>query len=378
MKEFVFDLQRFQNLGTLKTLGGIIKTLGLLKLAGDLDNAKDATKWLKENANPILRFIGGTPFGKKFGNYATLITSTVSILDNALSVLTDKTLPDATRNSKIGAISGSLVAMANATNKLSGSFKKKNLCFLSIFSAGISLAANLIAASDGVTLAEKKAINSSYVAFLKSLGSDLVKEVFSSAVEQQLSRVFTEELTTDLVEEIMTKGKFFQTASKTLTKTFGVVLSFATGILNAIDEHKAHLEKYIDDGIPEDIAKHDAFIDALATFIHDTWSGHVKGVDDWIFNIMLGLANAETDKNYIEVIADRFKTLNYKNSGTSGDDSKETFIVSFNNKSYIYGDNGNDSIENVASNVTIWGGHDNDTIWSVKHDSKTPQKNSAV
>ena len=376
MGEFVFDIQRFSNLGTLKTFGGIIKTLGLVKLAQDLNKAKDASKWLKENANPILKFIGSTPFGKKFGSYSALITNSILIVDNALSVLTDKTLPYATRNSKIGAISGSLLSMANATNKLSTSLKKKNLWFLSIFSGGISLAANLIAASDGVTLEEKKAINKSYVAFLTSLGSDLVKEIFSAAVEKQLSRAFTEELTTDLVEEIMTKGKFFQAASKTLTKTFGVVLSLATGALNAIDEHKARMEKYTEDGIPEDIAKHDAFIDAFATFVHDNLSVYFKGVDDWVFEFMLGVVGGETEKNYIEVIADRFKTLNYKNSGTSGDDSQETFITSFNNKSYIYGDNGNDSIQNVASNVTIWGGHDNDTIWSVKHESETPASNS--
>ena len=376
MGEFVFDIQRFSNLGTLKTLGGIIKTLSLVKLAQDLNKAKDASKWLKENANPILKFIGSTPFGKKFGSYSALITNSILIVDNALSVLTDKTLSYATRNSKIGVISGSLLSMANATNKLSTSLKKKNLWFLSIFSGGISLAANLIAASDGVTLEEKKAINKSYVAFLTSLGSDLVKEIFSAAVEKQLSRAFTEELTTDLVEEIMTKGKFFQAASKTLTKTFGVVLSLATGALNAIDEHKARMEKYTEDGIPEDIAKHDAFIDAFATFVHDNLSVYFKGVDNWVFEFMLGVVGGETEKNYIEVIADQFKTLNYKNSGTSGDDSQETFITSFNNKSYIYGDNGNDSIQNVASNVTIWGGHDNDTIWSVKHESETPASNS--
>ena len=375
MNEFIFDLQRFSNLGTLKTLGGIIKTLGLVKLAQDLDNAKDASKYLKENANPILKFIGSTPFGKKFSSYATLITSTISIVDNALSVLTDNTLSDAERSSKIGAISGSLVAMANATNKLDNSFKKKNLWFLSILSSGISLTANLITASDGMKLEEKKKINNSYVALLKSLGSDLVKEIFDSAVEKQLSRAFTEDLTTDLVEEIMTKNKFFQNASKTLTKTFGVVLSLATGALNAIDEYNDRMKKYTEDGIPEDIAKHDAFIDAFATFVHDNLSAYFKGVDNWVFEFMLGVVGEETDKNYIEVIADRFKILNYMNTGSS---EKDSIFLSTYDKSYVYGDSGNDSILNVASDVSIWGGHDNDTIWSIKTDTITPTHNSIL
>ncbi|MBR3499345.1 MAG: hypothetical protein IKO05_10175 [Selenomonadaceae bacterium] len=375
MSEFVFDLQRFSNLDTLKNLGGIITTLGLKKLAKDFEKAKDdPVKWLKTNTNPILRIIGITPFGKKISKYSVIITSSISVIDNALSVLTDKTLPDATRNKKIGLIAADLEKMANATNKLSTSFKKKNLWFLSIFSGGISLAANLIAASDGVTLEEKKSINKSYVIFLKSLGSDLVKEIFSSAVEKQLSRAFKEELTSDLVEEIMTKGKFFQAASETLTKTFGAVLSLATGTLNAIDEHKARMEKYTTDGIPEDIAKHDAFIDAFATFVHDNLSSFAKGFDDWVFNFIMDFAGKETDKNYVEVIADKFKTLNGENSGTSDDDP----IISVKNKSYIYGDNGNDSIENVASDVSIWGGHDNDTIWSIDTESKTPVRNSIL
>ena len=375
MSEFIFDLQRFSNLDTLKNLGGIITTLGLKKLTKDFEKAKDdPVKWLKTNTNPILRIIGITPFGKKISKYSVIITSSISVIDNALSVLTDKTLPDATRNKKIGLIAADLEKMANATNKLSTSFKKKNLWFLSIFSGGISLAANLIAASDGVTLEEKKSINKSYVIFLKSLGSDLVKEIFSSAVEKQLSRAFTENLTTDLVEEIMTKGKFFQAASKTLTKTFGVVLSLATGTLNAIDEHKARMEKYTADGIPEDIAKHDAFIDAFATFVHDNLSSFAKGFDDWVFNFIMDFAGKETDKNYVEVIADKFKTLNGENSGTSDDDP----IISVKNKSYIYGDDGNDSIENVASDVSIWGGHDNDTIWSIDTESKTPVRNSIL
>ena len=36
------------------------------------------------------------------------------------------------------------------------------------------------------------------------------------------------------------------------------VMTFGTGILNGVDKYKFSMKKYIDDGIPEKIAKHDA------------------------------------------------------------------------------------------------------------------------
>ncbi len=382
MREFVFDLQRFaktSNLNTLKTIGKIITTLGLKKLAEDLDNAKNATEWLKKNSNPILSFIGKkTPLGKKFGNYAKLITGSISIVDNTLAILQGN-LSDANRDQKFGLISASLMSMAGATEELIKSkkltSKSSNLWFMSIVSAGISLAANIIAGSDGIEPKEKEAINRSYILFMRTLGTDLAKKIFNAATDAQFNRLLTE----NVMEKAIADGKFFQSASKTFTKAFGVVMAFSTGILNGVDKYKLSMKKYTNDGIPEKIAKHDAFVDALAKFIKETLSGIVVGLDDVIFNgskwifSLFGIKYAEDKEDYVAVLADYLKTLNYKNSGTSGDDK---FYV-LEDKSMVYGDSGNDDIGNYGfSNVTIWGGHDDDTLGSYKTDSATPQKNS--
>lgn len=82
----------------MKIFGKIITTLGLKKFAEALDKAPNPVEYLKTNANPILNFIGKrTPLGKNFGNYLTLITISILIVDSAISVLTYKSLPDATR-----------------------------------------------------------------------------------------------------------------------------------------------------------------------------------------------------------------------------------------------------------------------------------------
>lgn len=382
MTKIIFDLQRFTDssqLGILKTFGGIITTLGLKKLAEDLDKAKDASKWLKDNANPILNFIGKkTPLGEKFGNYAKLITGSISIVDNTLAILQGN-LSDADRAQKFGLISSSLESMAGATEELIKSkkltSKSSNLWFMSIVSAGISLVANIIAGSDGIEPKDKEKINRSYITFMRTLGTDLAKKIFNAATDAQFNRLLTE----NVMEEAIANGKFFQSASKTFTKAFGVVMTFGTGILNGVDKYKLSMEKYTADGISEKIAKHDAFVDALSKFIKETLSGIVVGLDDVIFNgskwifSLFGIKYAEDKEDYVEVLADYLKTLNYKNSGTSGDDK---FYV-LENKSMVYGDSGNDDIGNYGfSNVTIWGGHDDDTLGSYKTDSATPQNNS--
>ena len=228
---------------------------------------------------------------------------------------------------------------------------------------------------NGLEKGEREKINKSYVALVKISGAEIIKKFFSAGLADNLIKMPVSQI----LDNPTVKAEIRKQTAANFTKgsdPLGLIFAAITRIFNGANKYDNNLKKYTEDRIPEDIAKHDAFIDSFATFVHDNLSAYFKGVDDWVFEFMLGVAGRKTDKNYIEVIADQFKTLNYKNSGTSGDDSQETFIVSVKNKSYIYGDNGNDSIQNVASNVTIWGGHDNDTIWSVKHESKTPARNS--
>lgn len=391
MEELNFDIQRFDTdegaevkkvaLEVLNVFGQIVTNLGLKKLAEELDKAKDATEWLTKNANPVLSFIGTTKFGKSFGNYAKLITNSISIIDNTLAIVKGD-LSDATRNSKIGDIAKSFENMANATAKLTKDKSSENLWFLSIVSGAISLTSSLIAGMDGISESEQEKINRSYITFMRTLGSDIVKKIFDDAFEKNLSRAFTESVTDDLLADIFKKGKFFKEAAPVFLKTFNWIMTFGSGILNGYNKYKNNLEKYLDDGIPEDIAKHDAFIDALAKFAKETMSGIVFGVDNVIFDVAkwitsgLGIEYAEDEnKDYIETLIykTKLKNLNYTNTGLSTDD---TILYVLQDNVMIYGDSGNDAIKNFGfSNATIWGGHDNDTIHSYKTQSSVSNNN---
>lgn len=124
-------------LKVLETLGRVITSFGLAKLAKDLDKAKNSTEWLTKNANPILNFIGNeTTIGKSFKDYAKLITGSISIVDNTLAILKGDLL-DAERTKKLGLISSSLESMAVTTEKLAASKTAANspkLGFLSVVS----------------------------------------------------------------------------------------------------------------------------------------------------------------------------------------------------------------------------------------------------
>ena len=59
-------------------------------------------------------------------------------------------------------------------------------------------------------------------------------------------------------------------------------------------------------------------------------------------------------------MTEMLKVFNYTNTG----DGEDNFLLSYVNDEMIYGEDGNDYIANIASNMKIWGGHDNDTIVS--------------
>lgn len=373
-------------LNALQNLGKIIKLFkntadALEKEKESIKSVKDFTAWLKKKINPFVADVGMIFYKKTLGkklkisDAMTLITKSVSLVDNALAIAEEngKANPSSTViKSKIAAIVSDITAITKPLAKLGG----KDLWFLSIASAGISAVSNYIATTDGINDKEKTSLNKSYLTFLNSIDKEATKKIFDEALTAEIKSASKKDL-----DEVLKNGKLIKKLGGKITAPGGpldLIFSFATGIFNGIDKYKSNLQKYTDDGIPEKIGKHDAVVDAIATIIHDTLSGFVKGADDVVFDFVQKIfrdeENIDENKTYVDAIADLFKKLNPKNSGTSGDDK---IIYLFENKSMVYGDGGNDSIENYGfSNVTIWGGHDNDTIKSYKTDTATPQKNS--
>ena len=408
MNNFIFDLQRFADsknptaFDTIKLIGGIVSSLGLKPLMQEL---KDDLEGVKSTANPILKFIGSFLYKEAddldynqssrktmLSSYATIITGAVEIADDALTVvleLDSKNKDTSKIASSVASISKNLGFMGTAVANLNSlNINKKNsklqklLPFVAIVTSGVSLVANEFTTLDGLTEDEKLELQKSYLAFTKTLSTELVKEVLSDAVANELSKIGTNGITFDVIKKNAT---FFNEASKTITKSIGIIFSLGTNILTGINKFNSTLKTYTADGIPEDMAKRDAFIDALTVVIHGLATYYTKGLDDLAFTgtrqIVSWITGKEIgaytkDKNYVEVVTDLLKAFNYTNTGT---DNGET-LVSFVNDTMVYGAGGDDNIINVASGVTIYGGHDNDTIASRVNaeDNSTPQNNSIL
>ena len=371
MEEFVFDLQRFDNSNSAETDFDALELMHSIIEKFDLKTVDD-TKLQDGSStlNSTLKFIGtffGSLFFKKSSEgtslevnaLTTMLACTVSIVEDMYDIREEKNKDnpsEAIITSKAEDYISNLASLTNAFQKLAGG---KNSFILSIVSSVVGLTAKLILSMDGLKDNEIEKINTSYVSLLQVSGAEIIKKFFSEGLADNLIKMPVSQI----LDNPAVKAEIRKQTATNFTKgsgPLGLIFAAITGVLNGVNEYDSRIKKYTEDGIPEDITKHDALIDALATFIHDTASYYAKGFDDTVFKwIQAGLSFVRggdipyyTDKNYVEVIADWIKTLNYKNSGTSGADK---FYV-LEDKSMVYGDSGNDDIGNYGfSNVTIWG-----------------------
>ena len=379
MNKIIFDIQRFTEDSSGETASDAL----------DLMHNIIQRFNLKTDGNSTLKFIGtfwGSLFFKKstrtteVNALTTMLAGTVSIVEDIYAIREEKNKNNPSEvliTAKAEDLISNLTSLTNAFQKLASG---KNSFILSIVSSVVGLAANLVLSVDGLKEDEIEKINKSYVSLLQVSSAEIIKKFFSEGLADNIIKMPVSQI----LDNPAVKAEIRKQTATNFTKgsgPLGLIFAAITGVLNVANEYDRRVKKYTEDEIPEDITKHDARIDAIATFVHDTASYYAKGFDDTVFKwIQAGLSFIRgedipyyTDKNYVEVITDWFKTLNYENSGTSGNDK---FYV-LENKSMVYGDSGNDDIGNYGfSNVTIWGGHNDDTLGSYKTDSATPQMNS--
>lgn len=149
--------------------------------------------------------------------------------------------------------------------------------------------------------------------------------------------------------------------------TVDFAVSIVTGAISGLFQAMESAEKYDEDGLPDNLAFREMLIDVVVTSVHEFNTTFTNGADDVVFKfIQWGVSKItkieidDKDKNYMDWIGQAFKQLNIRNRGDSGDN----LLTSYENDTVVYGDDGNDYISNSASNVQIFGGHDNDTIFS--------------
>ena len=418
MKNYKFDIQRFADsdsnseFNLLSLADSLIKKLGLMEFVETLKNMtfEDFVKILQENANPILKLIGDFLWEKADLNDLSashqlgynIVTNSAKLLARLIEIVhytneirleianykkaqaenySSAEYPRATISSHVGIIVSDLTYMADAVINLKTS---KSNWFVSATAAGLGFVANILAGMDGITNKEKEDIYKSYFIFLKTISKDVVKGFFTEGLADNLINFPVNKI----LDTPAVKDEFRKQAAEKFTHgggPFDLIVALVTGFFDAINYHGERFSKYTEEGIPQDIAKHDAFIDALGKFIHGTASTYSKGVDDVIFRWLQGFVSWITktevydpDKNYVEVICDRVKTLSpvHHVVGKKGDDKLLAACI---DSDFCYSDDGNDYIGIMAANATIWAGRGDDTIRSLKEKMEgysLPERNS--
>lgn len=345
MKEKFFDLQRFTT--TTSTLN-------------------DGEAVVEESKSIFKKLSEYVPSGLKFYSFIAKFLEHLKIAQSGFPITTD-------HNhlwyvlSKFNEI-GTITITSLKTGKLSLS---SGLAIKNKFSEAISDLTKLTATKDPLPFMLVIAMSM----HLKNIIGTLDGHELSDKEKKDLNLSFANVTK----ESIKLLAKIMNAETK-LTMPLGIVdfvVSIVTGAISGIFQAMESSEKYSEDGLPDDLALKEIIIDVIVTSIHEFNTTLTGGADDvafkflqWAISLIPGIETSDKNKNYMEWIGEVFKQFNIKNRGDSGDN----ILVSEENDTVVYGDDGNDYMRNFASNVQLIGGHDDDTIFS----HKGAQKNSIL
>lgn len=381
MKDFVFDLQRFTDDSTLtadekatsrkislphlRMISDIADNPIISELVSGLETAQTNSEFWSKKVAPVYSLIGAL-YKRKLGKNATLhlaedakrFTSTMKIIKSTIALVDGVVgLDEKVMFKTPGEIINEALKIAETVIKLKD--KDADTLVLSLVTASLSYGLTVAATFDGVTIEQQNKINKALVKLGGATVRGVVKEISSNASK--------------------------------LTAPFGPVdagVAIFTGLVEGFSKYSEQIDYYRDDGLPEDIAKKEAILDAVSNGVHGAMSDYLKGVDDiafdfgkninegckWLGALFSGTLDSfefsSDDKNYAEWVREGAMRLEY---GTSSFDD-EIEIDPSDPKTYptIYTQDGNDRIKNIYPNVTIYGGHGDDMISSyggAKYDS---------
>lgn len=371
MAEFIFNLRRFADNGGsseddtltaeekeqirnsslphLRMISNVAKNPIFSAFISVLENNKDALEILDKNVAPIYNLVGAL-YKRQFGKNATrelmkeaaLFASTVKIVDSILDIYDNLAGADAE------AVTNEIFKITDEAVKIGNKLGMEDYSgiFSSLSSAALSYGLTVLTSIDNLTPEAQTKIYKSFVKVGGTTVRELLKEVLGST------------------------NKF--------TAPFGLVdlgVSVMVGIVEGFSQMDIREEYYSDDGLPEDIARKEALLDALSSGLHETFHSYLKGADDiafktgqflgegckWLANALSGNFNYEitvSDKNYMDYVREIAKRGEYNSTSTA-----DALTVSSSGVS-LYAQDGDDYIENFYSNVTILAGHGNDIVSS--------------
>ena len=375
MKEFAFDLQRFADdkaavrenlLPHLRMICNVANTPIFSGFISLLENNKDSLEKIDKYVSPIFDLVSAfyrrkypSNAPRKIAEEAELFASTISISNSILDVcdrMAGKKILEASEelgniaNEMLG-VCDTLLGLRAESNIKTNKTEEPDDFFIPIITATISygLATLSTFEEEGLTPEVQSDINKALVKLGGATLEALLGEVLDNADE--------------------------------ITTPFGpadVGLSVLIGILEGFNKYSEQFDYYSDDGLPEDIAKKEAILDAVSGGVHEAMSNYLHGVDDvaftfgkalgegckWVGALFSGTLDSfefsNDDKNYAEWVREGALRVAY---GTSSFDD-EIEIDPSDPKTYpsIYAQDGNDIIKNIYPNVTIYGGHGDDSI----------------
>ncbi|MBR1396468.1 MAG: hypothetical protein IJ563_02915 [Selenomonadaceae bacterium] len=154
-----------------------------------------------------------------------------------------------------------------------------------------------------------------------------------------------------------------------------ILTSVCTGLVCGYWQYQESIDKYKNDGLPSSLALKTAITDTIVTIVHDSVSTYTQGADDAVFDMAkkvitvlqslfmeVNINEGLDEKNYLEILGDVFKKLDFSEVGTKKDDD---IISSKDGDKPIYSDDGNDHILIKHSNLQIYSGRGNDTVFSI-------------
>ena len=282
------------------------------------------------------------------GDVADAGASIISIFESVI---------DIAENKKAGAdLTGELMNTVGEVTNIIGvvkGLKGKNNLFYSLAASGLGCLGSFISTF---------AINSSFGEL-----TDDDKAKLEDLAES------TANLMNDSVETTFkVMGKFSslsQAETNALAKQARLKANVAISVLMAgysgYMQYQESVAEYSAEGLPLSTVAGETFIDVIAAGLHGGIHQYTYGLDDlafkglrWVGAKLLGNEPVDTDKDYMEWIAEGIKYAMF--GSTSADDILETKA----NGKPLYGQDGDDYIRNAFSNVSIYGGKGNDTIFS--------------
>lgn len=294
----------------------------------------------------------------------------------AINTITDKTKEDTEKTNASLNIYSKILNICDSITKWVDLNKATFAPPFAFLSSLVGFASNIIAPSNVLETKHRQTLERHFVNMSGELVKVFIEEiggnVITNAVEKGMQANYNQILS-GLSKEIATAiGETMEAKLKSVLSPFGPVnagIAIITGAVLAVDQYNSNLAQYNEDKIPT--STRDALIDAAATGIYETIHKYTFNADDVIVQVGAWMGSLLTGKeffnvsdygdNWVDVFARDFK---YRFFGEFVGTNSDDVLSSTKDGEFIYGRFGNDAISNSHSNMTIYGGADDDTVIS--------------